>query len=101
MKKTILVLLTFSLVLTVAGCGFWLTHYFIDAKEQRTAFETLSQEYVLFHSIHQPVVNPHRDIGMVRQPGKDRLFFGRGRVLFYDPHTAIAISAEVVIPVKL
>ena len=47
MKKTILVLLTFSLVLTVAGCGFWLTHYFIDAKEQRTAFETLSQEYVL------------------------------------------------------
>ena len=47
MKKTILVLLTFALVLTVAGCGFWLTHYFIDAKEQRTAFETLSQEYVL------------------------------------------------------
>lgn len=47
MKKTILVLLTFSLVLTVADCGFWLTHYFIDAKEQRTAFETLSQEYVL------------------------------------------------------
>lgn len=47
MKKTILVLLTFVLVLTVAGCGFWLTHYFIDAEEQRTAFENLSQEYVL------------------------------------------------------
>lgn len=47
MKKTILVLITFVLVLTVAGCGFWLTHYFIDAKEQRTAFENLSQEYVL------------------------------------------------------
>ena len=47
MKKTILVLLTFALILTVAGCGFWLTHYFIDAKEQRTAFENLSQEYVL------------------------------------------------------
>ena len=41
MKKTILVLLTFALVLTVAGCGFWLTHYFIDAKEQRTAFDLL------------------------------------------------------------
>lgn len=47
MKKTILVLITFVLVLIVAGCGFWLTHYFIDAKEQRTAFENLSQEYVL------------------------------------------------------
>lgn len=47
MKKTILVLISFALILTVAGCGFWLTHYFIDAKEQRTAFETLSQEYVL------------------------------------------------------
>ena len=47
MKKTILVLISFALVLTVAGCGFWLTHYFIDAKEQRTAFENLSQEYVL------------------------------------------------------
>ena len=47
MKKTILVLITFVLVLTVAGCGFWLTHYFIDAKEQRTAFDNLSQEYVL------------------------------------------------------
>ena len=47
MKKTILVLITFVLILTVAGCGFWLAHYFIDAKEQRTAFENLSQEYVL------------------------------------------------------
>lgn len=47
MKKTILVLISFALVLTVAGCGFWLAHYFIDAKEQRTAFETLSQEYML------------------------------------------------------
>lgn len=47
MKKTILVLISFALILTVAGCGFWLAHYFIDAKEQRTAFENLSQEYVL------------------------------------------------------
>ena len=47
MKKTVLVLITFALVIAVAGCGFWLTHYFIDAKEQRTAFENLSQEYVL------------------------------------------------------
>ena len=47
MKKTILVLISFALILTVAGCGFWLAHYFIDAKEQRTAFENLSQEYVM------------------------------------------------------
>ena len=47
MKKTILLLLTFALVVTVAGCGFWLAHYFIDSREQRTAFENLSQEYVL------------------------------------------------------
>lgn len=26
MKKTILVLITFVLVLTVAGCGFWHAH---------------------------------------------------------------------------
>lgn len=51
MKKTILVLITFTLILTVAGCGFWLTHYFIDAKEQRTAFENLSQEYVLKNTL--------------------------------------------------
>ncbi len=35
MKKTILLLLTFALVVTVAGCGFWLAHYFIDSREQR------------------------------------------------------------------
>ena len=35
MKKTVLVLITFALVVAVAGCGFWLVHYFIDSKEQR------------------------------------------------------------------
>ena len=47
MKKTILVLITFSLVIAVAGCGFWLVHYFIDSNEQRATYETLAEEFVL------------------------------------------------------
>lgn len=47
MKKTILVLITFALVIAVAGCGFWLVHYFIDSKEQRETYETLAEEFVL------------------------------------------------------
>ena len=33
MKKTVLVLITFALVIAVAGSGFWLVHYFIDSWE--------------------------------------------------------------------
>ena len=47
MKKTVLVLLTFALVIAVAGCGFWLVHYFIDSREQRQTYETLAEEFVL------------------------------------------------------
>ena len=47
MKKTILVLITFALVIAVAGCGFWLVHYFIDSNEQRATYETLAEEFVL------------------------------------------------------
>ena len=47
MKKTVLVLITFALVIAVAGCGFWLAHYFIDSKEQRETYETLAEEFVL------------------------------------------------------
>ncbi len=47
MKKTVLVLITFALVIAVAGCGFWLVHYFIDSKEQRETYETLAEEFVL------------------------------------------------------
>ena len=47
MKKTVLVLITFALVVAVAGCGFWLVHYFIDSKEQRETYETLAEEFVL------------------------------------------------------
>lgn len=47
MKKTILLLLTFALVLTVAGCGFWLAHYFIDSREQRQTYEILGEEFTL------------------------------------------------------
>ena len=47
MKKTILVLITFALVIAVAGCGFWLVHYFIDSREQRQTYENLAEEFVL------------------------------------------------------
>ena len=47
MKKTVLVLITFALVIAVAGCGFWLVHYFIDSREQRQTYETLAEEFVL------------------------------------------------------
>ena len=47
MKKTILVLITFALVIAVAGSGFWLVHYFIDSREQRQTYETLAEEFVL------------------------------------------------------
>lgn len=47
MKKTVLVLIAFALVVAVAGCGFWLVHYFIDSREQRQTYETLAEEFVL------------------------------------------------------
>ena len=47
MKKTILVLITFALVIAVAGSGFWLVHYFIDSREQRQTYETLAEEFVV------------------------------------------------------
>ena len=47
MKKTVLVLITFALVIAVAGCGFWLVHYFIDSREQRQTYENLAEEFVL------------------------------------------------------
>ncbi len=47
MKKTVLDLITFALVIAVAGSGFWLVHYFIDSREQRQTYETLAEEFVL------------------------------------------------------
>ena len=47
MKKTVLVLITFALIIAVAGCGFWLAHYFIDSREQRQTYEALAEEFVL------------------------------------------------------
>ena len=47
MKKTVLVLITFALVIAVAGSGFWLVLYFIDSREQRQTYETLAEEFVL------------------------------------------------------
>lgn len=47
MKKTVLVLITFALIIAVAGSGFWLVHYFIDSREQRQTYETLAEEFVL------------------------------------------------------
>lgn len=47
MKKTVLVLITFTLVIAVAGSGFWLVHYFIDSREQKETYKTLAEEFVL------------------------------------------------------
>lgn len=47
MKKTVLVLITFALVIAVAGSGFWLVHYFIDSREQKETYETLAEEFAL------------------------------------------------------
>ena len=47
MKKTVLVLITFTLVIAVAGSGFWLVHYFIDSREQKETYETLAEKFVL------------------------------------------------------
>ena len=47
MKKTVLVLITFALVIAVAGSGFWLVHYFIDSREQKETYETLAEKFVL------------------------------------------------------
>lgn len=47
MKKTVLVLITFALVIAVAGSGFWLVHYFIDSREQKETYKTLAEEFVL------------------------------------------------------
>ena len=47
MKKTVLVLITFTLVIAGAGSGFWLVHYFIDSREQKETYETLAEEFVL------------------------------------------------------
>ena len=47
MKKTVLVLITFALIIAVAGSGFWLVHYFIDSREQKETYENLAEEFVL------------------------------------------------------
>lgn len=62
MKKTVLVLITFALVVAVAGCGFWLAHYFIDSKEQRETYETLAEEFVLESA---PSVRPENSSSLV------------------------------------
>ena len=62
MKKTVLVLITFALVIAVAGSGFWLVHYFIDSREQRQTYETLAEEFVLEST---PSVRPESSSSLV------------------------------------
>mgnify|MGYP000650586561 CR=1 FL=1 len=56
-------LITFALVIAVAGSGFWLVHYFIDSREQRQTYETLAEEFVLEST---PRPNPLRRLKTVR-----------------------------------
>ena len=62
MKKTVLVLITFALVVAVAGSGFWLVHYFIDSREQKETYETLAEEFVLEST---PSVRPENSSSLV------------------------------------
>lgn len=62
MKKTVLVLITFALVIAVAGSGFWLVHYFIDSREQRQTYENLAEEFVLEST---PSVRPENSSSLV------------------------------------
>ena len=62
MKKTVLVLITFTLVIAVAGSGFWLVHYFIDSREQKETYENLAEEFVLEST---PSVRPESSSSLV------------------------------------
>ena len=62
MKKTVLVLITFALVIAVAGSGFWLVHFFIDSREQRQTYENLAEEFVLESA---PSVRPEPSSSLV------------------------------------
>jgi len=44
MKKAILSVVLFILVLTMAGSGFWMVRYYMDSREQKEKFQKLSQE---------------------------------------------------------
>ncbi len=44
MKKAILSVVLFVLVLTMAGSGFWMVRYYMDSREQKEKFQKLSQE---------------------------------------------------------
>ena len=73
MKKTVLVLITFALVIAVAGSGFWLVHYFIDSREQRQTYETLAEEFVL-ESTPTPESNtPAESVSLTTAPPRHDL----------------------------
>ena len=55
MKKAVLVLITFALVIAAAGCGFWLVHSFIDSKERQEARETGADKFILENTIDLPL----------------------------------------------
>lgn len=44
MKKAILSVALFILVVTMAGSGFWMARYFIDSREQKEAFSELAKD---------------------------------------------------------
>ena len=44
MKKAVLSVALFVLVITTAGAGIWLTHYFLESREQQELFSQLREE---------------------------------------------------------
>lgn len=93
MKKTVLVLITFALVIAVAGCGFWLVHYFIDSREQRQAYETLAEEFVLEST---PSVRPESSSSLVSSvdAGVEAVGSPVGGVAAPPRHDLAALAAE-------
>ena len=70
MKKTVLVLITFALVIAVAGSGFWLVHYFIDSREQRQTYENLAENDVS-SPVESPDTPPRHDLAALAAENSD------------------------------
>ena len=56
---------------------------------------------IMLPVIHHTVIDSHSHTAVVCQMGQDRLFLGAGGILFYRPHTAIAVTYNIVVREKL
>lgn len=47
MKKALLTVLLFVLIVTIAACGFWMVQYYLDAAQQNKDYQNLSEQTLL------------------------------------------------------